>query len=87
MKVNVDIECTPEEARQFLGLPNIAPMQDKMMKELEKRMQENVKNLDPETFMKTWMPATVQGWGEIQKMFMDQMSASGGMPGFGDKTD
>lgn len=73
MKFTIDVECTPEEARQFIGLPNIAPMQDRMMKDLEERMSEQMSNMDPETFMKTWMPATVQGWGEMQKMFWAQM--------------
>jgi hypothetical protein len=73
MKVNFDIECTPEEARRFLGLPDLAPMQERMMKELETRMAENLRALDPETLVKTWMPMTMQGFGEMQKMFWTQM--------------
>ena len=73
MKFNFDIECTPEEARAFVGLPNIAPMQERMMKELEEKMQENIRNLTPEEMVKTWMPATMQGIGEMQKMFWSQM--------------
>lgn len=73
MKVNFDIECTPEEARRFLGLPDLAPMQERMMKELEARMAENLRALDPETLVKTWMPMTMQGFGEMQKMFWAQM--------------
>ena len=76
MKFTVNVECTPEEARSFFGLPDIAPMQDRMMDELEEKMRENIQNLDPETFMKTWLPATVQGWGEMRKMFGGQR----GMP-------
>ncbi len=79
MKVNFDIECTPEEARRFLGLPDIAPMQERMMKELEERMAENLRALDPETLVKTWMPMTMNGWGEMQKMFWGQMGVN--MPG------
>lgn len=73
MKVNFDIECTPEEARRFLGLPDLGPMQERMMKELEERMAENLRALDPETLVKTWMPMSMQGWGEMQKMFWSQM--------------
>lgn len=73
MKFNFDIECTPEEARRFLGLPDIAPMQEAMMKELENRIAENLRALDPETLVKTWMPMTMQGWGDMQKMFWAQM--------------
>lgn len=28
MKFNVDVECTPEEARTFLGLPDMKPIHD-----------------------------------------------------------
>lgn len=79
MKVNFDIECTPEEARAFLGLPNIAPMQDRLMKEMEQKIVDNFNSLDPETLIKTWMPMTIQGWSEMQKMFWDQMMGGGGM--------
>lgn len=73
MKIKFDIECSPEEARSFLGLPDVQPMQEKMMKEIEAKMQDNIQNLDPETFVKTWMPATIQGLGDMQKMFWGQM--------------
>lgn len=76
MKVTFDVECTPDEARRFLGLPDVAPMQEALMKELENQMRENMRSLDPETMLKTWLPATMQGWGEVQKMFWNQM---GGM--------
>ena len=72
MKVKFDIECTPQEARAFFGLPDVEPMQAAMMKELEARMLENIRSLDPETMLKTWLPATIQGWGEVQKMFWQQ---------------
>jgi hypothetical protein len=77
MKVKFDIECTPQEARAFFGLPDVEPMQTALMKELEDQLRENMRSLDPETMLKTWLPATIQGWGEVQKMFWEQM----GMPG------
>jgi len=73
MKVTFDIECTPQEARTFFGLPNVEPMQDALMKELEERLRDNIRSLDPEAMLKTWLPATMQGWGEVQKMFWEQM--------------
>ncbi len=73
MKFNFDIECTPAEARRFIGLPDVAPMQEKMMKELEDRMADNIRSLSPEEMVKTWMPATMQGFGEMQKIFWSQM--------------
>lgn len=75
MKINFDIDCTPEEARAFMGLPNIAPMQERLMKEMEDRLHANMNSLDPETLIKTWMPMSFQGWNEMQKTFWDQMKA------------
>jgi hypothetical protein len=74
----MNVECTPEEARKFFGLPEVAPMQDRLMAELEERMADNIRTLDAETFIKTWMPATIQSWGEMQKMFWNQMGVQPG---------
>ena len=38
MKVNVEVTCTPEEARAFMGLPDIKPMQDRIMNEIEEKV-------------------------------------------------
>lgn len=81
MKFTVDLDCTPEEARRFLGLPDVTPMQDRMLEELEARMLENIRSLDPETFLKTWMPLTIQNWGDLQKMFWGQMGMDTGDSG------
>ncbi|HKT77468.1 MAG TPA: DUF6489 family protein [Sphingobium sp.] len=32
MKVSVDVDCTPAEARAFLGLPDVTPIHDKYVK-------------------------------------------------------
>jgi hypothetical protein len=84
MKFIFDVDCTPEEARRFLGLPDLGPMQERYMKELEERMAESLRALDPETLVKTWMPMTMQGWGDMQKMFWGQMGVT--MPGDPPKT-
>ena len=77
MKITINIDCTPEEARQFLGLPDVAPLQAAMMDEIENRMRANMEAMDPETLMKTWMPVGVQGFEQLQKMFWAQMGQSG----------
>ena len=76
MKIKFDIECTPQEARAFLGLPDVAPMQDALMADMQSRMQEAVAGADMESLLKTWMPAGptgmpggLQGWEAVQKSF------------------
>jgi hypothetical protein len=73
MKLRLDVECTPDEARQCLGLPNIAALQDRMLERIEAKMLENLSYLDPETLMKTWLPIPTQSWSEMQNFFWSQM--------------
>ena len=61
MKVKVEIECTPEEARAFMGLPDVQPMQEALMKEIEARLRAGMQVMDPEIMVKTWLPASIQG--------------------------
>ena len=69
MKVRVDIDCTPEEARSFLGLPDVGPMQETLTKEMQDRLLSAMRSMDPEALMKTWMPAGIAGLEQWQKMF------------------
>ncbi|HZD26750.1 MAG TPA: DUF6489 family protein [Alphaproteobacteria bacterium] len=69
MKIKVDIDCTPEEARAFLGLPDVAPMQRAMMDAMQERMEQIARSADPESLMKAWFPAGMQGLEAMQKMF------------------
>ncbi len=78
MKVTFDIECTPEEARTFFGLPDVQPMQERMMEEVEKKMQENIKAMDPESMIKTWMPIAFENMAEFQKLFWENMNIAAG---------
>ncbi len=81
MKITVDIDCTPEEARTFLGLPDVQPMQEALMKQMQETMAKNLAGMDAETMMKTWLPAGIQGFEQLQKMFWSQFQAGGGKPG------
>jgi hypothetical protein len=73
MKVHLEIDCTPEEARAFFGLPDVAPMQARMLQELEERMATAMNAMEPEALIKMWLPASIQGLESIQKMFWSAM--------------
>ena len=46
MKVSFDIDCTPEEARRMLGLPDVTPVNEALVAELTKRAAEMAQNMD-----------------------------------------
>ncbi len=69
MKIQVDIDVTPEEARRFLGLPDLEPMQQALLQDIQERLQKNVSMLDPETLLKSWFSLAPQGLERMQKIF------------------
>lgn len=88
MKINIEIDCTPEEARAALGLPDLKPMQDAMTAELEERMRTAMQSLDAEALMKMWAPfgstagsaGGTAGVEQLQKAFWSQMTSGMGAP-------
>lgn len=74
MKVSFDIDCTPEEARRMLGLPDVTPVNEALVAELTKRAAEMAQNMDADKMMQQWMTAGVQGFGDMQKAFMEQFA-------------
>jgi hypothetical protein len=80
MKFKIEIECPPDEAREFFGLPNVEKLNNMMMTELQEKMTNQISLMDPETLMKTWMPAVTKAWGNLPEQLFAQFS-----PEFGEK--
>ncbi len=78
MKITVNVDCTPEEARAFFGLPDVKPMQDALMQQLQERISANIAAMDPETMVKTWLPVGLQGFEQLQKFMWNQMTTAMG---------
>jgi len=76
MKITMDVECTPEEARAFLGLPDVKPMQEQLMREVQDRMTASIRAMEPEAMLRTWLPATLKGFEQMQEIFMSQMTGT-----------
>jgi hypothetical protein len=68
MKINVEVASTPAEARAFLGLPDVTPLNDAMVAEMQKRMQDNVAAMQPEELMKTWTSFGLQAQDQFRRL-------------------
>lgn len=68
MKVNVEVECTAAEARAFLGLPDVTPLNEAMVAEMQKRMEANVAAMQPEELMKTWTSFGLQAQDQFRRL-------------------
>ena len=78
MKIKLDIDCTPDEMREFFGLPQIKPLQEELLKEVRERLSANIKAMDPEAMLKTWLPATLKGFEQLLEKFFSRMGGAGG---------
>ncbi|WP_174522573.1 DUF6489 family protein [Novosphingobium lentum] len=80
MKVNVEIECTPEEARRFMGLPDVSKANDVYVDALSNAMK-GVSSVDQlQDYAKKIAPM-----GEIgMKLFQNfiEQGAGAAMAGF-----
>lgn len=66
MKISVDIDCTPQEMRTFFGLPDVEPMQQAVLEEMQHRMIASMDQISPTTLLKEWMAPM----GAMQQAFL-----------------
>jgi hypothetical protein len=81
MKVTIEIDCTPVEARQFMGLPDVQPMQAAVMAEIEKRVMAEAAKFSPDGFLRAWFTEGQQGaewFRDTFRGFFAQAAATGG---------
>lgn len=68
MKINLEIDCTPEEARRAMGLPDFTPVHDRYISMIQDTMDKGASPEMIETLMRSWAPM-----GEASLAFWRQM--------------
>lgn len=76
MNINVSIDCTPEEARRFMGLPDMAPIHELYLSKLRETVTEGASPEFMEKLVRTWAPMGEVGFG-AWKQLIDQMTGVG----------
>ncbi|MBU3076932.1 DUF6489 family protein [Sphingomonas quercus] len=72
MKISVDIDCTPEEARRFMGLPDMAPVHDIYLDKLKSALDSGIGSGTVESLLKNWAPMGEAGMA-MWRQLVDQM--------------
>jgi hypothetical protein len=84
MKINIEVDLTPDEARRMLGLPDIAPMQEELMAQISDQIKRNVAYIDPELLVKTALPVGLEGVDRLQKVLWSVAKSAVGEGGADD---
>jgi hypothetical protein len=77
MKITIDVDCTPEEARRFMGQPDMTSDHEAYVDKMKKAVEEGVTPDALDAMMRNWMPMGEAGMNIWRTMF-DQMGRAGG---------
>jgi hypothetical protein len=80
MKVNINIECSPEEARTFFGLPDMTALHEDYAHKMRELMAAKLSGAELDKMMAQWtnMDGSIDsGWQKWQKLMW---SAAAGAP-------
>ena len=78
MKLNVTVDCTPEEARAFLGLPNIDSINETLVAAIKQRLEQNIELVSPEFYLKQWYSMGGQASDQLMQMMTAGAKAATG---------
>lgn len=68
MKMNIEVDCTPEEVRRLLGLPDLTPLHALYLARVEKLMDQGITPDIVEGMIKNWAPMGEAGMGLVQSL-------------------
>ena len=80
MKINVEIDCTPEEARRSLGLPDLTPVHQVFVNRMEDMVSQAMDPSEAQALIRNWMSAGLQGFGAVQKAMWEAARGAGQAP-------
>jgi len=75
MNITMNIECTPEEARRFMGLPDMAPIHDLYLDKMKEAMTNGITPDMMENMMRSWGGVGEMGMNAWRQI-VDQMTGT-----------
>lgn len=80
MKVKMEVDLTPDEARRLMGLPDLTAMQGRLVDEFEQRMRKAMEKSQPEALLNQWFSLGSQGMEQFQRFLWESARTTGGGP-------
>lgn len=75
MNISVNVDCTPEEARRFMGLPDMGPIHALYLDKLREAMTTGLTPDAMENMVRTWAPMGEVGMNAWRQM-IEQMTGT-----------
>lgn len=77
MKINFEVDLTPAELRECLGLPDMTPFHDQLLELTREQMEQSIRSYDPSKLVKQWFEGGLTATQEFQKTVAGVMAAAG----------
>ena len=75
MNIKFDIDCTPEEARRLMGLPDMEPVHDAYLDKIRTAIEDGIGPEAIERMIRTWAPMGDTGM-DLMRSFLDQIGGA-----------
>ena len=69
MKINLEVDCTPEEARRAMGLPDLTPVHDRYITLMTEAMTGQIRPEMVEAAVRGWAPMGEAGMQMWRRLF------------------
>lgn len=78
MRLTINVDLTPQEARAFFGMPDLDPLNEMVVAEMMKRAKDQMDTLaDPERMVARWMEMSGKGMDALSGLFGAAMGGAG----------
>ncbi|MEM1262133.1 MAG: hypothetical protein AAGH76_07035 [Pseudomonadota bacterium] len=74
MKIKIEFDLTPSEFRESIGLPNVAGLQDKVVKAMSDRITNGVKDINVPNLVEGWLTQGLATSRQLQSIFSNAVS-------------
>jgi Family of unknown function (DUF6489) len=81
MKFNIEVDCTPEEVRRLVGLPDLTGVHEAYLGQMKNVMTKGLTPDMVEGLVRNWVPMGGQGVDFVRDLIGQFASAAGGDSG------
>lgn len=69
MRFHIDVEITPAEVRRLMGLPDLEGLQQRMLDDIQARIEQGAEGYDPMELMQPYLKTSLAGMDMMQRLF------------------
>jgi hypothetical protein len=78
MKFNIEVDCTPEEVRRLIGLPDLSPVHAVYLDRMKETMTSGLTPDMVEGMVRTWVPGSAAGLDFVKDLIGGLASGGSG---------